>query len=177
MQLMQTDKVNIYYYTNCQLQSLASALATIVLYISSSSWLKKKASWILLPSKDWWQKNETGKKIPYLFRISWKFRSKSWSNCLDGPCGSFSQVMEQFFGFSKPISPTYFLTGFHQNWVWRPATCLKMLLKMVRNCSMVPMFGVFWMILLPWNARNIICLALTRYFSQNIGLIPGRSWF
>ena len=33
------------------------------------------------------------------------------------------------------------------------------------------------MILLPWDARNTICLALIGYFSQNMGLVPGRSWF
>ena len=50
-----------------------------------------------------------------------------------------------------------------------------MLLKMVQNCSMGPMFGAFWMILLPWDARNTTCLALIGYFGQNMGLIPGRS--
>ena len=33
------------------------------------------------------------------------------------------------------------------------------------------------MILLTWDARNAICLAHLEYFSQNMGLIPGRSWF
>ena len=119
------------------------------------------------------KKMRLGKKIPYLFRISWKFLSKSWSNRLDGPCGSFSQVMEQFSGLSKPISPTYFLIGFHRNWVWRPTTCLKMLLKMVQNCSIAPIFDGFWRVLLPWDARNNICLAL---ICQNMGFIPGRFW-
>ena len=123
------------------------------------------------------KKNETGKKIPYLFRISWNFLSKSWSNRLDGPCGSFSQVMKQFFGLSKPISPMYFLTGFHRNWVWRPTTCLKMLLKMVQNCSIAPIFDGFWRVLLPWYARNNICLALIGYLCQNMGFIPARFWF
>ena len=38
----------------------------------------------------------------------------------------------------------------------------------------------FWMVLLPWDARNTICLALIGYFSQNIGLflvVPGRFFF
>ena len=30
----------------------------------------------------------------------------------------------------------------------------------------VQMFGGFWMIMLPWDARNTICLALLGYFSQ-----------
>ena len=42
---------------------------------------------------------------------------------------------------------------------------------------MGPMFGVFGMTLLPWDARNTICLALIGYFSQNMELIPGRFWF
>ena len=33
------------------------------------------------------------------------------------------------------------------------------------------------MILLPWDARNTICLAFEGIFSQNMGLIPGRSWY
>ena len=45
------------------------------------------------------KKNETGEKIPYLFRISWKFPSKSWSNLLDCPFGSFNQVVNNFLAF------------------------------------------------------------------------------
>ena len=38
------------------------------------------------------------------------------------------------------------------------------------------MFGGFWMILLPWDARKPICLAIIGYFSQNMmELFPGRS--
>ena len=91
------------------------------------------------------KKNETGKKIPYLFRISWNFSKQivvkpSWQPLwiIQSSYGS------NFHGLSKPISPTYyFLTGFHRNWVWRPTTCLKMLLKMVQNCSIAPIFGWF----------------------------------
>ena len=73
-----------------------------------------------------------------------------------------------------PISPTYFLTGFHRNWVWWPTTCLKMLLKMVQNCSIAPIFGGLWRVLLPFC---YICLALIGYFCQNMWFIPGRFWY
>ena len=33
------------------------------------------------------------------------------------------------------------------------------------------------MILLPWDARNTISLALLGYFSQNVGITSGSSWF
>ena len=83
------------------------------------------------------------------------------------------KLWNNFFCVSEPISPMYFLTGFHRSWVWQPTTCLKMLLKMVQN----PMFCAFWMVLLPWDASNTICLELIGHFSQNMGLTPGCSWF
>ena len=42
---------------------------------------------------------------------------------------------------------------------------------------MGPTFGVFWMVLLTWDARNAICLALIGYFSQKRGLISDHYGF
>ena len=116
-------------------------------------------------SKDWCKKKWDWEKIPYLFRISWKFLSKSWSNCLDGPCGWFSQVMEPFFGLSKPISPTYFLIGSHRNWVWWPTTCLKMLLKIVQNCFNSLYFWWFLegFVTLGCKEQHLSCTHLSEY--------------
>ena len=85
------------------------------------------------------------------------------------------KLWNNFLGLSKPTSPMYFLTGFHRklSLIWL-TTRFKMLLKMVQNCSNV---WCFWMILLPWDERNTICLALKGYFSQNMGLIPAGFWF
>ena len=122
------------------------------------------------------KKNETGKNFPSFFKISWKFPSQSWSNLLDSSYGSFSQVMEQLFS----AFPSLFLKRVLFDWFpSKPSLRTKHLpgkccFKMVQNCSM---FGVFWMILLPWDARNAICLALIGYFSQDMGFIPGRSRF
>ena len=123
-------------------------------------------------TKDWCKKKlRLGKKFHICSEFPENFPSESWSNLLDYPKGSFSQVMEQFLW---PFQAYFFhdLLDFSsiEARVWRPTTCL----KMVQNCSM---FGGFWMILLPCDARNTICLALFGYFSQNMGLIPGRSWF
>ena len=38
-----------------------------------------------------------------------------------------------------------------------------------------PYAWCFWMIVLPWDARNAICIGLIGYFSQNMGLFLGLS--
>ena len=120
------------------------------------------------------KKNETGKKIHICSEFPEFFKANRCQTFLIAPMDHSVKLWNKNFW---PISLIYFLTGFHRSWVWRPTTCLKMVLKMVQNCLMGPMFGVFWIILLPWDARNTICLELIGYFSQNTGLIPGRSWF
>ena len=113
----------------------------------------------------WWLVFE--KKI-HVCSEFWIFLSKPWSNRLIAPMDHSVKLQNIFWPFSKPISSMYFLTCFHQSWVWWPTTCLKMLLKMVQNRSMGPYVWCFWIIFLPWDARNTICLALIGYFSQNM---------
>ena len=90
----------------------------------------------------------------------WIIQSSYWTNVLAFPspflqCISWPASIEGEFD-DQPLA-------------W------KCCFKMAQNCSMG--FGVFRWFLLPWDARNTICLGLIGYFSQNIGLIPGRSWF
>ena len=123
------------------------------------------------------QKNETGKKIPHLFRISWNLLSKSWSNLLDSPYGSFSQVMEQLFWPFLAYFSNVLFDRFPSKLSLTTNHLLENVAKNATKLFNGPYVWCFWMILLPWDARNTICLALIGYFSQNTGLIPGRSWF
>ena len=68
----------------------------------------------------------------FLLKIFQKFSTgKSRSNLLDCSYGSFSQVMEQLFWLFKTYfsNVTFWLVSIESR-VWRPTTCLKMLLKM-----------------------------------------------
>ena len=112
-----------------------------------------------------------------MLRISWNFQSKSWSNPLDSPHGSFSQVTEHF---SCPFQ-AYFSNVLFDRFPSKLSLTTKPLawkccLKWYKTAQWA-LYWCFWMILLPWNAKETICLALIRYFSQNMELIPGRFWF
>ena len=118
-----------------------------------------------------------GKIIPYLFGISWIFPSKSWANLLDWTYGSFSQVMEQFFGLSKPISPMYtFWPVSIETELDDQPLAWKCCIQMVQNCSMGPMFGVFvgWFC---YPGMQETPFVLHSKGNQNVGFIPGCSWF
>ena len=118
-------------------------------------------------------------KIPYLFRISWKFLSQSCLSLLDSPYGSFSQVTGQFvlafpslFLQCSTFWPVSIETEFDdQSLAW------KCFFKMVQNCSM---FGVFGWFCYPWDARNTICLALiavVRIWGYFLGIVPDFAFF
>ena len=130
-------------------------------------------------NKDWCKKIWLRKKIPYLFRISWKFSiSKSCSNLLNSSYGIIQSSYGTIFSaFPSLFLQCTFLTGFYRSWVYWPTICLKMLLKMVQNCSMRPYVWRFRMVLLPWDARNTICLALIEYFSQNMVISDFATFF
>ena len=83
--------------------------------------------------------------------------------------------MEHIFGLSKPISSISFFTS-----VSIEAEFDHLFKNVALNGTELfngPHVWCFWRILLPWDAKNTICLALIGYFSQNMGLIHGRSLF
>ena len=100
------------------------------------------------------------------------FPSKSWSNLLDGPCGSFNGT--HFLSFLSPFLPCASWPVSIEAEFDDQTLSRKCSFKMVQNCSMGPMFGGF--VTLGCEARPFV-LALIGYFGQNMGLIPGHYWF
>ena len=103
-----------------------------------------------------------GKKYNICSEFPGNFLSKSWSNLLDiSPYGSFSQVMEQFFGLFMPISPMFGRFRSQLSLTTNP-----LLENVASNGTKLfngPDVWCFWMVLLPWDAKNTICLALIGY--------------
>ena len=149
----------------------------IILWLIVSQIARKIVFFLLLfppPFLGFGTSNQTD-KMPHLFRISSKFLNKSWSHLLDTP---LCIIQSSYLWNNSLAFPSLLVqcTGFDRRRVWWPNTCC---LKWSKNCSMGLMFGGFWMVLLPLDARNTICLELIGYFSQNKELIPtySRSWF
>ena len=79
-----------------------------------------------------------------------EFPENFYANCgqtfFIAPLDHSVKLWNNLFGLFKPLSPMYFLTGFHRSWVRRPTTGLKILLL---NGTKLFNGPYFWMILLP----------------------------
>ena len=124
------------------------------------------------------QKNETGKKLHVCSEFLENFKANRGQTFLIVPMDHSVKLLNNFFSAfpSLFLQCTFWPVSVEAEFDDQPLAwkcCLKWY-KTVQWALCLVFLDDFD---LPWDARNTICLALIGYFSQNMGLIPGRFWF